>query len=305
MGRLSARRTAPRCGPISNRIYGEIPAGPLAETAQQGFAGQRLSGGEQQYAAIGRALMGPRQPLVLVRGEPSAGAWRPTIVEQTFPIIPPSAMRAPRCLLVEQTRCRASRMCEPRLFFLESGRRGAVGVRGADPDRERHGCCAARHLISARLCRAKRSLKRWGPRKPFAGTTGRSRRSWPSWVEGLDLDPLVFPDAGQYSLPARRASRHETGESFVWGAFFGPSEGNCCAPGIVAWVDLRKTARRSIGMGAEPAICVLSGGDRERADDLGRASLVSGPSRPKHHKALDHLTVDPLHPRRSWWPFTC
>ena len=96
------------------RIYAMLPR--LKERAAQ-VAGT-LSGGEQQMLAIGRALMG--RPQLLLLDEPSMGL-APLMVEKIFEVIRTVAAQGVTILLVEQNARLALQTCA-RGYVMESGR---------------------------------------------------------------------------------------------------------------------------------------------------------------------------------------
>jgi branched-chain amino acid transport system ATP-binding protein len=96
------------------RIYAMLPR--LAERRDQ-VAGT-LSGGEQQMLAIGRALMG--RPQLLLLDEPSMGL-APLMVEKIFEVIRSVAAQGVTILLVEQNARLALQTCA-RGYVMESGR---------------------------------------------------------------------------------------------------------------------------------------------------------------------------------------
>lgn len=96
------------------RIYAMLPR--LAERRHQ-VAGT-LSGGEQQMLAIGRALMG--RPQLLLLDEPSMGL-SPLMVEKVFEVIRAVAAQGVSILLVEQNAHLALQTCK-RGYVMESGR---------------------------------------------------------------------------------------------------------------------------------------------------------------------------------------
>ena len=95
------------------RIYDMLPR--LKERATQ-VAGT-LSGGEQQMLAIGRALMG--RPQLLLLDEPSMGL-APLMVEKVFEVIRSVAAQGVTILLVEQNARLALQTCS-RGYVMESG----------------------------------------------------------------------------------------------------------------------------------------------------------------------------------------
>jgi len=96
------------------RIYAMLPR--LRERAAQ-VAGT-LSGGEQQMLAIGRALMG--RPQLLLLDEPSMGL-APLMVEKVFEVIRSVAAQGVTILLVEQNARLALQTCA-RGYVMETGR---------------------------------------------------------------------------------------------------------------------------------------------------------------------------------------
>lgn len=96
-----------------DRVFTLFPR--LGERKSQ--LGGTLSGGEQQMLAIGRALMG--KPEVLLLDEPSMGL-APLIVQQIFEIIKEINEQGTTVLLVEQNASQALRMAD-RGYVLETG----------------------------------------------------------------------------------------------------------------------------------------------------------------------------------------
>jgi branched-chain amino acid transport system ATP-binding protein len=80
-------------------------------------SGAKLSGGEQQMLAIGRALMG--RPKLLLLDEPSMGL-APLMVEKVFEVIRAVAAQGMTVLLVEQNAKLALELCA-RGYVMESG----------------------------------------------------------------------------------------------------------------------------------------------------------------------------------------
>jgi branched-chain amino acid transport system ATP-binding protein len=101
-------------GADADRIYAMLPR--LAERREQ-LAGT-LSGGEQQMLAIGRALMG--RPQLLLLDEPSMGL-APLMVQKVFEVIRTVAAQGVTILLVEQNARLALDVCS-RGYVMESGR---------------------------------------------------------------------------------------------------------------------------------------------------------------------------------------
>ncbi len=96
-----------------DRIYEMLPR--LKERNSQ-LAGT-LSGGEQQMLAIGRALMG--RPQLLLLDEPSMGL-APLMVQKVFEVIRAVAAQGVTILLVEQNARLALEVCT-RGYVMESG----------------------------------------------------------------------------------------------------------------------------------------------------------------------------------------
>ena len=103
------------------RVYALFPL--LAERHAQ-LAGT-LSGGEQQMAAIGRALMALRRVLML--DEPSLGL-APVVVGAIFENLATINRAGTTVLLVEQNVLRALRLCA-RAYVLENGTVTLAGTR--------------------------------------------------------------------------------------------------------------------------------------------------------------------------------
>ncbi|HEX5569349.1 MAG TPA: ABC transporter ATP-binding protein [Streptomyces sp.] len=96
-----------------DRVFTLFPR--LGERTNQ--LGGTLSGGEQQMLAIGRALMG--KPEILLLDEPSMGL-APLIVQQIFDIIKEINEQGTTVLLVEQNASQALQMAD-RGYVLETG----------------------------------------------------------------------------------------------------------------------------------------------------------------------------------------
>ncbi|MBW1604711.1 ABC transporter ATP-binding protein [Streptomyces sp. JJ66] len=96
-----------------DRVFTLFPR--LKERTSQ--LGGTLSGGEQQMLAIGRALMG--RPEVLLLDEPSMGL-APLIVQQIFEILREINEQGTTVLLVEQNASQALRLAD-RGYVLETG----------------------------------------------------------------------------------------------------------------------------------------------------------------------------------------
>jgi branched-chain amino acid transport system ATP-binding protein len=90
---------------------------PILRDRQGQLAGT-LSGGERQMLALGKALMG--QPQLLMLDEPSLGL-APTVVSEIFRIIRSLNDRGITILLVEQNAKEALRICH-RAYVLDTGR---------------------------------------------------------------------------------------------------------------------------------------------------------------------------------------
>ncbi|HEU5448537.1 MAG TPA: ABC transporter ATP-binding protein [Acidimicrobiia bacterium] len=119
-GVLTHSRRKADLGPDIDRVFGLFPR--LAQRADQ--AAGRLSGGEQQMAAIGRALMA--RPRLLMIDELSQGL-APTVVDDLIDLLPALAREGTAVLLVEQDVERALDI-SGRAYLLVEGRVVAAGT---------------------------------------------------------------------------------------------------------------------------------------------------------------------------------
>jgi branched-chain amino acid transport system ATP-binding protein len=113
------RRTSRRFDSLRNQVYGLFPI--LAER-RHGLA-SRLSGGQQQMLAIGRALMA--EPDLMMLDEPSLGL-APKMITQIFAIVLDLALSGMSILLVEQN-LRLALEVGDRAYVLEAGRLRLTG----------------------------------------------------------------------------------------------------------------------------------------------------------------------------------
>ncbi len=113
MGAFSARARAERSQTIRS-VYEVFPL--LAERQRQKAA--TLSGGQQQMLAVGRALMG--LPELLLLDEPSLGL-APIVVESIFTVLRQINTRGVAVLLVEQNARMALELAS-RAYVMEQGR---------------------------------------------------------------------------------------------------------------------------------------------------------------------------------------
>jgi branched-chain amino acid transport system ATP-binding protein len=116
----SLRLPATRNGAKLDEIFAYFPL--LAERRTQ--LGGTLSGGEQQMLAIGRALMG--EPQLLMLDEPSLGL-APQIVAKIFEIIRTINRKGVPILLVEQNAQQALRIAH-RGYVIVTGRNSLTGT---------------------------------------------------------------------------------------------------------------------------------------------------------------------------------
>jgi branched-chain amino acid transport system ATP-binding protein len=126
LGGYSRRRVD--LAPDLDRVYGFFP--PLAERGEQ--AAGRLSGGEQQMVAIGRALMA--RPRLLMIDELSQGL-APRVVDDLIDLLPVVARDGTAILLVEQD-VEAALAVAARGYVLELGsivREGSAAELRNDP----------------------------------------------------------------------------------------------------------------------------------------------------------------------------
>jgi branched-chain amino acid transport system ATP-binding protein len=113
LGAYSSRARPDRVATLAH-VYSLFPR--LAE--RRGQLAGTLSGGEQQMAAIGRALMA--KPEVLMLDEPSLGL-APILVDEVFRVVTDIASRGVTVLLVEQNVHRALEVAET-ASVIENGR---------------------------------------------------------------------------------------------------------------------------------------------------------------------------------------
>ena len=113
MGAYSARARAARANTLAT-VYEIFPL--LAE--RRGQRAATMSGGQQQMLAVGRALMG--LPQLLLLDEPSLGL-APLIVESIFSVLREVNARGMAVLLVEQNARMALELAS-RAYVLEQGR---------------------------------------------------------------------------------------------------------------------------------------------------------------------------------------
>ena len=111
-----------------DRIYELFPA--LAE--RRAAPSQTLSGGEQQMAAIGRALMS--NPRILLCDEISLGL-APIIIRRIYASLPIIKAQGTSIILVEQDIVQALQVAD-RVYCFQEGRMSLTG-RPADLDREK------------------------------------------------------------------------------------------------------------------------------------------------------------------------
>ena len=105
---------------LRDQVYGLFPILAERRTGQA----SRLSGGQQQMLAIGRAIMA--EPELMMLDEPSLGL-APKIITQIFSIVLELAMSGIAILLVEQN-VRLALEVGDRAYVLESGRVRLTGT---------------------------------------------------------------------------------------------------------------------------------------------------------------------------------
>ncbi len=113
MGAFATNKSRKEINDNAERVYGLFPV--LKQRRRQ--AGGTLSGGEQQMLAIGRALMG--SPQVLMLDEPSMGL-APLLVAQIFDLLREIHEQGTTILLVEQNAHMALGTAD-RGYVIESG----------------------------------------------------------------------------------------------------------------------------------------------------------------------------------------
>jgi branched-chain amino acid transport system ATP-binding protein len=128
LGAFSARARQKRQQTIK-RVFDLFPL--LFERRSQRAA--TLSGGQQQMIAIGRALMG--LPQLLMLDEPSLGL-APMVVQQIFAVVRDIRQEGVTVLLVEQNARRALDLAD-RAYIVEQGRIAGQGA-GADLLADQH-----------------------------------------------------------------------------------------------------------------------------------------------------------------------
>ncbi len=129
LGRLALGRRPDRGADQMRRVFSLFP---ILE-ARQKQEGGSLSGGEQQMLAIGRALMG--RPQLLLLDEPSLGL-SPLITSQVFAAMQRLNAEGLTILVVEQNARRALAVTD-QAYVIEQGRivqSGASAVLADDPD---------------------------------------------------------------------------------------------------------------------------------------------------------------------------
>ena len=112
-------------GPSRQTLEEVLELFPILREKQHDPAGS-LSGGQQQMVAIGRAMMG--RPQVLLLDEPSLGL-APLVIKQMFEVIQRINQAGTTVLLAEQNAYAALRIAH-RAYVLESGRIVREGLPG-------------------------------------------------------------------------------------------------------------------------------------------------------------------------------